>query len=147
MRPCAAESSVLAFTVMKTALMITLLLIALGCSEDDAAAPESVPSFVAGYVKYDATVKTPVPDAEVFLVEYRTSSGPPGLPEPTGWQNSVCTTATGYFSFEFNAKRFAEYHAEVYTTSGTHEEVVVPEGNTKYLTLWLPSNLYAQPCN
>jgi len=127
--------------------ILLLLLLGVGCSEEDPAAPESVPSFAAGYVKYDDGANTPVSDAEVFLVEYRTSDDPPRLPEATGWSKSICTPASGYFSFEFDARMDACYMAEVYTTSLTHESVDVPHGNTKYLTLSLPSNLNAVPCN
>lgn len=149
------------FTIMKTIALVPLLLVLcgyplllllVGCSDEEMVAPEVTESFVAGYVKRADGSNTPVGGVEVHLVEYAFTQGwiGGGLPYPTGWSSTKCTKDTGYFSFKFDFRLVygytveVAYHVNQYLYS---ESVDVHPGITQYVTVPLPSYASAYPCN
>jgi hypothetical protein len=140
-------------SVMKARILFVLLVVATGCSDEETVAPGPVPSFVAGYVKFENPQKSPIGDGEVILAEIGTTSGWPGggLPYDTGWYRTVCTQSNGYFSFEFDASQSYGYELRVFYSFNQyvyHVSADVPQGNTKYLTMLIPSGGWeVSPCN
>ena len=121
---------------MRTRLITALLLIGVGCSGDDPAFP-IVPSFVAGYVKYDSNEEAPVPHVKVYLVEY--GEGELYTLVPTGRSYSTCTNARGYFSFTFEANVERDYMVGTSPSYYFGPSESVSPGTTKYVTLWINS--------
>jgi hypothetical protein len=118
------------------------MLFSIACS--DTAGPDLTSSFVAGYVEGD---NAPLEHVKVHLLEYRrVANGMGGVTTYESWRKTFCTTATGYFSFEFDASIDATYKVGVYTPSSSLE-YQISSGNTKYLTMAVPASQTPYLCD
>ena len=111
-------------------------------SDDPAAPPEYIPSFVSGHLRYNDAAHTPIASAEITLAQLKNDGGYGSGWWQTSWHMTTCTDSDGYYSFKYDARNANQYHVMIcpYEYACSAPSLNVPHGTQKNLNITVNHN-------